>query len=234
MSLKDLGKSLKVKREEKNLTLNEIAESTRIPLRYLEAIESGDLSLLPGPPYDRAFVKQYARILELEFDQVAAALDHTADIEERLGERKRSEVPFSDKHGPVRSILQWVGVALFLAAFGVMIGSIIDSDGRNVALRDSERIQSQPGESKSQPGALDGVELIVDVLQDCWFAVVADGETLFTGTLEAGAQVTWSARDTLQVRYGNPEGVRITLNGDYLGVPGTGVITRLYSSNTMD
>lgn len=78
----------------------------------------------------------------------------------------------------------------------------------------------------SEPESESGVVLVVEVVLDCWFDVIADGRRVFTGTLRAGEEATWVADEVLQVRFGRPEGVLLTLNGEPLGRAGTGVITR--------
>jgi cytoskeletal protein RodZ len=51
-------------RKGKGLTLEEIAEDTKINLRYLQAIEERRLSSLPGGVYNSSYLRQYARALE--------------------------------------------------------------------------------------------------------------------------------------------------------------------------
>lgn len=48
-------------RRDKGISLGEIAESTRIPIRYLDAIEQGKYSNLPGGTYNISYIRQYAR-----------------------------------------------------------------------------------------------------------------------------------------------------------------------------
>lgn len=74
-----------------------------------------------------------------------------------------------------------------------------------------------------------GVVLEVAVERASWFNVEADGRVIFTGVLDDGESRVWVASEELKVRYGRPEGVFITLNGEFLGRAGTGVITRVYS-----
>ncbi len=64
--MKELGRILQTTRESKHLTLDEIQERTKIRKRYLQAIEEGDLSILPGLVYARGFVKSYAEQLDLD------------------------------------------------------------------------------------------------------------------------------------------------------------------------
>ena len=90
-------------------------------------------------------------------------------------------------------------------------------------------VEAPAGEAETQPVAQPGVVLDVEVLRASWFEVTADGNPLYIGVLEDGTQVRWTAEGALRVRYGRPEGLRITLNGTYIGAPGTGVITRVYT-----
>jgi curved DNA-binding protein CbpA len=60
------GESLRKAREERSITLQEIAASTKIGVRFLEYIESDRHSDLPALVYIRGFVQEYARCLGLD------------------------------------------------------------------------------------------------------------------------------------------------------------------------
>jgi cytoskeletal protein RodZ len=47
----------------KGLTLETIAESTKLSVRQLEAIELGDFRKLPGAIYNTNYIRQYARAI---------------------------------------------------------------------------------------------------------------------------------------------------------------------------
>ncbi|WP_018133386.1 helix-turn-helix domain-containing protein [Effusibacillus pohliae] len=64
--MKELGRILQTERERQNLTLDDIQDRTKIRKRYLQAIEEGDLSVLPGLVYARGFIKNYAEQLGLD------------------------------------------------------------------------------------------------------------------------------------------------------------------------
>jgi len=68
--LKSMGESLKKKRLEKNLTLREVQNGTSIQLSHLEAIEAGDMNKLISPVYAQGFLKQYAKYLGMDGDQM--------------------------------------------------------------------------------------------------------------------------------------------------------------------
>ncbi|MGO9257470.1 MAG: helix-turn-helix domain-containing protein [Bryobacteraceae bacterium] len=48
-------------REARGISLRQIAETTKIGVRYLEAIERGAFEELPGGAYTVGFIRQYAR-----------------------------------------------------------------------------------------------------------------------------------------------------------------------------
>lgn len=60
------GKTLKALREKKGVTLEQIADKTRININYLEFIEAGRYSSLPAPVYIVSYLKQYAKIIGID------------------------------------------------------------------------------------------------------------------------------------------------------------------------
>src|SRR5439155_22393820 len=56
-----LGEELRHKREQRDITLAEIAEATRIGTRFLKAIETNNFSILPGGIFTRSFIRAYAK-----------------------------------------------------------------------------------------------------------------------------------------------------------------------------
>jgi len=53
-------------RRQKGVSLDAISNATRIAKRYLEAIERGAFTVLPGGIYDISYIRQYARAVDLE------------------------------------------------------------------------------------------------------------------------------------------------------------------------
>ena len=66
------GDRLRREREMRGITLDEIAESTKISRRHLEALEKEDFDSLPGGVFNRGFVRSYARYLGIDEDQAVA------------------------------------------------------------------------------------------------------------------------------------------------------------------
>ncbi|GAF23548.1 transcriptional regulator in cluster with unspecified monosaccharide ABC transport system [Bacillus sp. JCM 19047] len=68
--MSELGNYLKENREEKQLSLDDLQQRTKIQKRYLVAIEEGNFDTLPGIFYARAFVKTYAEAVGLNAEEV--------------------------------------------------------------------------------------------------------------------------------------------------------------------
>lgn len=64
----DIGEKLKESREARNLSLEDVAHKTRIPVPSLKAIEANSYSAFPSPAYAKSFVQQYADYLEFDAD----------------------------------------------------------------------------------------------------------------------------------------------------------------------
>lgn len=69
-----LGEKLRQAREERGISLSEVAEQTRISPLYLESIDKDDYRNLPGGIFNRGFVKSYAKYVGL--DEQEALLDY--------------------------------------------------------------------------------------------------------------------------------------------------------------
>ncbi|GAB4191267.1 MAG: hypothetical protein Tsb0015_13040 [Simkaniaceae bacterium] len=68
--LKKIGKIFKAKREEMNLSLKEVENSTSIRISYLESIEEGRVERFLSSIYAMGFIRQYAIFLGLDIEQI--------------------------------------------------------------------------------------------------------------------------------------------------------------------
>lgn len=64
-----LGEELRHKREQRRITLAEIAEATRIGTRFLKAIETDNFSILPGGIFTRSFIRAYAKYVGMNEEE---------------------------------------------------------------------------------------------------------------------------------------------------------------------
>jgi len=69
-----IGQQLKKTRKSHHLTLEMVAEATRIRLAYLQALENDDFETLPSSVQARGFLRNYAQYLELDLEQLVEEL----------------------------------------------------------------------------------------------------------------------------------------------------------------
>jgi cytoskeletal protein RodZ len=66
LNAKAFGEKLKHSRQQQQLTLEQIADTTKIGIHQLRVLERGDIHLLPAGIYRRAIIRQYATAVGLE------------------------------------------------------------------------------------------------------------------------------------------------------------------------
>ena len=91
-------------RRNRGISLQQIAEVTKIGVRTLEAIEQGDFERLPGGIYNTSYIRQYARAIDYD-ESVLLAFYHqqTGGVKEAAPVRQPSGASFR----PVPSIFNW-------------------------------------------------------------------------------------------------------------------------------
>ncbi|EPR42327.1 transcriptional regulator, XRE family [Desulfovibrio sp. X2] len=92
MELQELGEMLRQRREALGLSLDEVVERTKISRRNLQSIEEGRQDEMPHPVYSKGFIRNYARVLEVDLDEVNAALIEIFPEEEDENEATAQEV----------------------------------------------------------------------------------------------------------------------------------------------
>jgi len=73
--MSSVGETLRRERLRKELSLERISRDTKISARLLEAIEKDRFDLLPGGVFAKSFVRQYARFLGLDEEDLAAQVE---------------------------------------------------------------------------------------------------------------------------------------------------------------
>ena len=119
-SLNNIGSLVKKAREEKNLTIESLAENLKINKSYISAIESGNCKLLPENIYVKAMIRRIAEKLDLELD-----LNSFFNQEP---ENKKDDLSRSEEIKPKRINKSFFLISLFalatffLGAFTVKVG----------------------------------------------------------------------------------------------------------------
>lgn len=81
-----VAEQLRSAREAKKLTVNQIADITKIRTDHIRALEEGNFDIFVAPVYIRGFVRSYAGLLKLDVPNVMAALDGELSLTEKFSE----------------------------------------------------------------------------------------------------------------------------------------------------
>mgnify|MGYP003857624737 CR=1 FL=1 len=219
----DVGRRLREARISLGYTLDDLEERTKIRKRYLAALEEERFGDLPGRVYAKAFLRTYARFLDLDPEELAAQFDQAFPVE-------KSE-PLEIKHSPVARRPRYTNYLVVLC----IIGGLLIFNALYRALGGPDENATQPPENtpprqlveepKQKPGQVaqqpQGVNLKLDVTGDaCWTQVVVDGKPAFEGMLTGGDVQVFQGREKIWIKLGNAGAVRIEFNGKEIGYLG--------------
>lgn len=148
--MKEVGEFLKNSRQDRQITLGEISERTKIQQHYLEALEQGDFGKFHGEVYLKGALRSYAESIGLDPGEVLELYRSRkgeaapVDMPEAAGEKKAA-LPgtIQGERGP--SFIYAIVVAVLLLAAG----------GYWLASRDSLRNPFEPRDPESQTGVVD-------------------------------------------------------------------------------
>jgi len=222
--LPSFGETLRRERELRGIDLRDVAEATKISVRFLQALESDRMDVLPGGLFPRAFVRQYASYLGLDPERTVAqylfavsgqTVDNTPAATPAQAATPRA------RRGYVMALLVVAAVAFVLAW-----PQVRTAESERAAAPPtpaplpepppSMRVYPPPSSGPSAPApaaAATGLVLDLQARQSCWVAVQADGVKVMDRVLAEGESQTLSARDEIVLSVGNAGGLAYKLNG---------------------
>ena len=93
-SLEELGSLLRKLRVSEGESPEGIADKTKVSLKYIKALEEGELDLLPGSFYGKSFLKAYVSVLKKDPDSWSQRFGELVRIQEGPDEE---EEPIEEK-----------------------------------------------------------------------------------------------------------------------------------------
>lgn len=81
-----VAEQLRAAREAKNLSINEVAEITKMRSDHIRALEEGNFDAFVAPVYIRGFTRTYATLLKLDVPQLIKALEVELGQTEKFAE----------------------------------------------------------------------------------------------------------------------------------------------------
>ncbi|MFC7498885.1 helix-turn-helix domain-containing protein [Enterovirga sp. GCM10030262] len=226
MTIHPIGERLRKAREDQGLTLEDIANRTRIPIRHLQHIEKGEWDALPATTYSIGFARSYANVVGLNGSEIGV------ELREQLGHTRPPAAaaayyePADPARVPPRSLALIAGVIALLLVIGYVVwrsGAVDDSaldenaaSGIETPLAEPEPAVAPPGPAQplGGPTAADAAgPVILTATDTVWLRVYeADGERLFENTLQAGQRfVVPSNAERPQILTGRPNALRVTV-----------------------
>ena len=232
------GDRLQREREMRGITLEEIAEATKIGTRSLRALEEQDFDKLPGGIFNKGFVRAYARYLGLDEEQAVA--DYLAALNEAqaAGKTTRQEpgandvsperdifLPEVEDSGPMRLPLGPIAVVVVVALL-LFSGWRYYSKNGLPNLRRVRAAAQQPSPPAAKPAAaavasrpgtkpapaIDGFLVRVKAKEDTWISIVADGKPVMSAVLPKESEKSVHAQQSVVLRLGKATGFEVFYN----------------------
>lgn len=119
-----LGEFLRLEREKKGITIEQVASATRISTRILHSLEADHYSELPAKPFVRGFVTSYARFIGLDAKEILIQFNQFLD--EKSHERPthdegHSGYAFERREGDQSRTILWFIMGGFLLLGGIVL-----------------------------------------------------------------------------------------------------------------
>lgn len=223
------GAVLLAARTNAGLTLDEVSARTRVPLRHLSAIETGDYAELPSPTYAVGFAKAYARAVGA--DEVAVAAEVRQEVA-KIGRRQPEYTPYEiadPARVPSRGVaIVGLGIAIaVLVLVGLWYGSSLfrgNGAGNTAAPGTTAAAPVAAVRPVPMPTPVTGGQVTLTATDEVWLRVYdAANKTLFQGTMKAGDKFDVpSGADDPKINVGRPDKLSVTLNGSAIPPLGDG------------
>lgn len=219
------GTWLRQQREMREIHLNEISDRTKISLRYLRAMEQDNFELLPGLIFVKGFLREYAKYVGLNPDEVVNFYLSTQTEPEDMAEM--AEEPPAPSRPWGRGLLLAVIGILLLALVSYFLFSYLGREREGSAdsappfgapvdtvsvRQEVAAVTDSPAEEEDESKPL---AVTLDFSEDCWVEVVVDGgEDRLDRRFVQGESWTLMARESVVFQtLGNARGVSVQVNG---------------------
>jgi len=226
-----VGQRLRAAREEKKLSLEDVAAQTRIPQRHLASIENAEWDSLPAPTYTIGFAKNYASAVDLDRTDIGNQLR-----EEMGGQRfANTSSDVFEPADPARTMPKSLVIGAIIAVI-LLVGIMSwlnkraleePGTGNNSAIAEAPTPAPRPAApAPATPAAANG-PVVLNATQQVWLQVSEKGgASLFAGLLQPGQSYTVPANATSPVlKTGKPEALKISVGSQVVGPVGPAATT---------
>ena len=230
-----IGMELKRERELRGITLQEIADATKINIRYLRDLEEERLDNLPGTFFIKGIIRSFAKYMGLDESTILNSYYESELHQEQEKEQEHEEESQKTRHTlPIKVKRILYSILLFFALMSVLtfIWIIVNKKQQGQQVEEtlsSPTIQETTPTPPSKTPIPEEKELILDLffVMDTWIQIYADGELVVDNLKLEGEELQVIAEEELLIHTGNAGGISFTLNNK-IGIPlgETGAVVR--------
>jgi cytoskeletal protein RodZ len=229
-----IGETLTEARERAGMSVEQVAQATRIRRTLVQAIEQDDFAPCGGDFYARGHIRTIAATVGTDPTPLLAEFDadHEGDAAPRATEVFESETAArAERRGPNWSAAMIAALVLVLVygvAQAVTGGShrpSTDGLGASPSASASAPATASPtpsgGSSAVAQAPRDRVTVVLQANERSWVqATTASGKELFQGLVQKGQVKTFTDRQRVRLVVGNAGAVTLRVNGTEVGAPG--------------
>tara|TARA_B100000686_G_scaffold354854_1_gene467710 strand:- start:3964 stop:4755 length:792 start_codon:yes stop_codon:yes gene_type:complete len=237
----NFGSYLRNERESRGVPLEEIADNTKINLRFLLALENNDYDQLPNEVFIKGYIRSYAKTIGGNADEMLAIYEES-DGKKRT-DRIQSEEKTIEKKEEHKKQIRWaffgIGLTLLIVLCFFSFQKFLSSSPNSViiptpslskpdkiATKNKNRNTNQPNNkqqdnTRSTENTVEDFPLVltIETTKRSWFKLITDETTTRDFILHAGTGKTFAGEQSFRITIGNQKGVSLTLNGTPLSLP---------------
>jgi cytoskeletal protein RodZ len=219
----ELGDYIRRLREGSGVSVKELAERTRISLRYVEALEEGRIDVLPGVVFVRGFIRTIFSELRENPDQALYL------VEEHYPEEEPEEFETVSGSRRVFFPLAVATVVLVVLLVGTFFLRKSDTQKNEELSPDeiagkaaSDTLSNETGiQTIGELGDLPDLNLVIQAIDKTWLRIQTDNSDSWETTMRPGDEVRLRASERINLLIGNAGGILFDLNGKQFGPPGS-------------
>jgi cytoskeletal protein RodZ len=219
------GTWLRRQREMRDISLRQIADSSKISLRYLEALEQDRFDVLPAAVFARGFLREYARYVGLNPDEVVNyfILAEKGGAPDEPEDRAPSARPSRDwTYGLLMAVgvAGLLGLVALLAYWGERRRQRVEATPPPIAAPPQEPAPVPLAPPPEPPAPGPPLRVTLDFVGDCWVEAAIDGARRVSELRVQGESLQLDAEEYVLLTLGDPQAVRIEVNGRPFALPG--------------
>jgi cytoskeleton protein RodZ len=224
------GRYLQAIRLEKKISLEQVAEQTRIGLGNLMLVEQEDHEQLPAEVFVKGFLRSYAAAIGADGNEAVRRYESRRDVVQKIAE---SEASIGK---PVKR-MWWklmLALVLFLGIIALSITVVSHFSVQpgtdklpapNPSAAAEPSVAGKPEESGSAAVESENPnsgKLILQIraLEDTWVKVIIDEKESTEYNLKTGDNIQLEAKTGYSLLIGNATGVKLMLNEKPVSIPG--------------